>query len=166
MLLRKLKQELEELLKDIAFTKENLLSYKYNQNDLLDIIYNENDMVQLRRKLNQIFKLNMKNLQPNFTAALASETFQKDNSEVFPNYDNLPKELAEKLKECKLTYKDIIKYQNELKGIYVSYFADTGDYRLRQYQEALGDHMLEIVTTFPKIFENYEILLDNLVIFL
>ena len=154
-------QKDEELLKDIAFTKENLLSYKYNQNDLLDIIYNENDMVQLRRKLNQIFKLNMKNLQPNFTAALASDIFQKDNSAVFPNYDNLPQELAEKLKECKLTYKDIIKYQNELKGIYVSYFTDTSDYRLRQYQEALGDHMLEIVTTFPKIFENYEILLDN-----
>ena len=154
-------QKDEELLIDIAFVKEGILTYSFDNEKLRSLLNEENDMTILRQKINKLFKDNILNLQRNLNLSLFSETFKNDNSYLFPNFNGMPPELVEKLKTSTLNFKDILKYQNELKGIYVAYYFSADDYRMGQYRELLNENMLEVVTRFPTLFQNFEKYLDN-----
>lgn len=156
----------EELLKDAAVIAELSVRYLYldENNEVVKLLINESDIELIRTKLQEIFNelIATYDYYNRFSIDNFSTTFKQNNQSIFPNINDLPEELQQKIRDNKLTIEDLITYGNYLSGINVIPYMDRSmPYNQRKLLELLGKHLSFLAYSFPMLFQKMEELLDD-----
>lgn len=154
----------EELFKDAVLSAVAINNYGTlkESNPIIELLINEKNIETIRKRVSELLLENITEVRNyNFKPGEFSLEFRTQNSSLFPNLEEYPEELRQKMLEAKITIEDIIAHKELLSKVNLVPYLDTSKYEVREYIDVLKEHFGLIVTSFPELFKRMDELLSD-----